>query len=121
MKKRFAAVLLALLLAGSAAWAVEYFGNTTPSANFYGDTSGYWNAAQAFTCPGSGNYNLISLGLYAKKGTETGNIRIAIYDAAGSFIAQGSAEVAVDNTTAQWWEHTAFILRAGEICYNEPA
>jgi hypothetical protein len=94
--------------------AVEYFGLTTEYTSYYGDGSNYRNRGVTFTCPNTGTMNLISLGAWGKKGAGTaGNVRLAIYDSSNNFVAQGSAEISVSNTTAQWLEHTAFTARGG--------
>lgn len=87
-----------------------YFGLTAEYASFYGNSTAQLNKNLTFTCPGTGAQNLISLGMYGKSGGSTaGNSRVAIYLASDrSFIAQGSAEILVDSTTAAWIDHTSF-------------
>ena len=105
------------ITSGSALIAnVQYFGYKTEKADFYGaGTTSFWNydAVLPFICPGSGNQNLVSLGVFAKtNGGTPGNVRSAIYDILGKFIAQGSVKILVNNTAA-WREHTTFTLIGG--------
>lgn len=99
--------------------AVQYFGRCNEDgsllsgygADFYGDTSGYYNMGVTFTCPGDGDMTVVSLGLYCrmKSGESTGDFRIAIYDAGTEtqdLLCQGTAAV-TPTTTAGWFEHVA--------------
>jgi hypothetical protein len=97
-----------------------YFGYTTIGGGYSDILVDNWvwfrnkTLTTGFDCPGSGNQTVVSLGLHAKSGGGTpGNVRIAIYTAAHSLIAQGSAEISVNSVTHQWWEHTAFVDSGG--------
>lgn len=109
--------------------AVTYFGHCnsdgtlktgeTPASlgtGWTGVTARNAPAAYAFTCPGTGTQDVISLGHYVKYSTGTADhIRMAIYDTAGTtLIGQGSAEITVDNAAVAWREHTAFTNGAGD-------
>jgi hypothetical protein len=93
---------------------IEYFGAGVATGAFYGDMDTYRNKATNYTCPGSGNMTLVSLGAYCKKDTgAAGNVRVAIYNTSLDLIAQGSAEISVTSTSASWIEHTSFTDSAG--------
>ena len=100
-----------------------YFGVQTDKSTPAVDGWDY-NAAQTtfskvsyFTCPGTGNKNLMALYVWACSGGGTpAHFRLAIYDNQGTtanLIAQGSAEILVNSLSPAWLGHTAFTDSAG--------
>lgn len=64
-----------------------------------------WNGTQAYTCPGSGSQTIVEISADVKNVTNY-NIRLAIYDTAGTtLIAQGTAAVAVSGAADSWQGH----------------
>lgn len=87
----------------------EYFGNNSEGTSDNASNAGYYlannDAAHAFTCPGSGTYNV--LGLDAK--VRSTHFRLAIYMDSLAFVAQGDAAISMaDPGAAGWYGHTAF-------------
>lgn len=87
-----------------------YFGETTPGASTAQElTTSFWcrNKNKIYTCPGTGNQNLVELQAYVRQYiSTTTNIRLALYDTSNNLIYQGSAEVLVSNASFAWMGHT---------------
>jgi hypothetical protein len=86
------------------------FGNNddgTLSNNFF--AYAFWLAA-GYACPGSGLQNVTTLDLNIS-GVGMGNVRCAIYTAAGTFVAQWDTEK--DPAGAGWLAVTSFVDRVG--------
>lgn len=99
----------------------DYFGNvqsdgSIPSGvttDFY--LTRYWVSAVnlspglKYTCPGSGNRTLQSLGIWGHtRGSPHSELRLAIYNTDFTLRCQGSAVILANNASDQWWEHTTF-------------
>jgi hypothetical protein len=85
--------------------ALTYFGNLT-SDDYWGITGGaaYYGI---WACPGSGSQTVKELSALVYYSAST-NIRLAIYSSDGAtLIAQGTAEVLCEQTTATWQGHMA--------------
>lgn len=64
-----------------------------------------WNGTQTYTCPGSGSQTIVEMSADLKNVTNY-NIRLAVYDTAGTtLIAQGTAAVAVSGAADSWQGH----------------
>jgi len=91
-----------------------FFGACDSAGNPTGATTGNtggaetdWNGTQTFTCPGSGSQTVQEISAFVKKNTAY-NIRLAIFDSAGTtLIAQGTAAVAVSGAADNWQGHLA--------------
>jgi hypothetical protein len=101
--------------------ALEYFGYPSQS----GDPSGggsdsgpsgiatIQQLATGYVCPGSGSYNLTSLGAYTAGGGVSGYIRLALYSDSGNLIVEASAKKQVTNDSIHWEEFTTFTWHSG--------
>ena len=93
----------------------QWFGNATGTtdADIYSYVAWTHDTNAPFICPADG----VLTGLRAKVRVASGsqNIRLALYvpGEGGAFIAQGSAVIAVSNTTYATVTHTAFVDRSG--------
>jgi hypothetical protein len=96
-----------------------YFGSLTQSGNAATEasiTEGNYTSLLAYTCPGSGNQVVSEISLWCDNAgnTQTGKVRLAIYDSGRTtLIAQGTAAVTVVSTTS-WQGH----LSAASITPN---
>jgi len=102
--------------------ATTYFGGCTSTGNPLGGTS--TDTLSAFStendstlslvqCPGTGNFQLVQLGLYCKVASSAAHIRLAIYGPVDgthntNLVAQGSAALTVSSTSLGWVDHFAF-------------
>jgi hypothetical protein len=87
-----------------------YFGECTiagvgTSSGQQNSAIGYrMNVAIPYTCPGTGFYDVQSLGVYIdRQGADAGNIRCALYDLSYNLICQWNAEAAAGGSVA-WVE-----------------
>jgi len=87
--------------------AVTYFGNNDDGAgqNPF-NASWTWFLVVGYTCPGTGLQNLITLDININT-VDTGNIRMAIYDTVGNFIAQWDDQYTPGGTG--WFAKTSFV------------
>jgi hypothetical protein len=102
--------------------AVTYFGhNVDEATSWYFAGYSVWNHRAGgnsivWTCPGTGSQPVSSLGALVKVASAA-NLRIAIYTqgddfgdpGTAAFLMQGSAEIAVSETSLTWKTHTSFV------------
>lgn len=104
--------------------AVTYFGRCNSDGTLIsGDPTdwqgltGYWVKSEnaAFTCPGTGSQNIVSLSVYARKASGAGgNMRCAIYDTSNNLISQHTAEFIVDGV-AGWYGTAQAVSSVGPL------
>jgi hypothetical protein len=90
--------------------AVTYFGNNDNGATANNMFAYTWWLAAGYVCPGSVLQNLVTLDLNISA-VASGNVRCAIYTAAGVFVAQWDTEK--DPSGAGWLAVTSFVDRSG--------
>jgi hypothetical protein len=95
-----------------------YFGETTPGNLTVNDPIyRFRNKNKVYTCPGSGDQNLVELSAYVQDyNAGATHIRLAIYDMSNNLIYQGAAEVVVNNASWAWVGHTGItgvVLQGG--------
>ena len=84
---------------------MTYFGQTTYTASQASGVTACGENETTYVCPGSGPQNVKELSVYCSYVSSPGNIRLGVYNSAGTtLIGQGNAEKAITDTLA-WKGH----------------
>ena len=86
--------------------AETFFGNDAAGGAALNLSSYMWLLAAGYACPGSGNQTVLSLDINMHDADYGGQVRCAIFTAAGAFVAQWDA--AYTPAAGGWYEVGAF-------------
>lgn len=91
--------------------AVTYFGNNDAGSNSANAANYVWWYTAGYACPGTGLQDVVTLDLNTYLyDSGSGNMRCAIFTAAGAFVTQWATEVDVE---PEWNEVTSFVDQGG--------